>query len=255
MVTNLFKKSFESAWNGKMGILYPIVLRMMAGVLRLGMLLMACAFLVAVSDYPKVDGIGAFWFVLFGLPILFWWIFSASCRLMWWHEMEKGSAESHNSRVWLTDLPPMLCLDVFFALMKGLCFAAIVLGVVALAMGSKLAIVTVSIGALVALLCTVFQPVVIAERVVSGTSLIQSVIRAVSDIRRWPAATLAVRFLPELLATALYMSAFVMGVMGSSFLLWMLCIAGWVVSMMKPAFWNELVFLANRREVQAEPAE
>ena len=106
-----------------------------------------------------------------------------------------------------------------------------------------------------ALLCTIIQPLVIAERVVSGDSLIQSVINALSDIRRFPAMTLAVRFLPEIVATTLYMSAFVMGVLGSAFFLWALAIAGWLVSMIKPVFWNELVFLANRREGAVDSAE
>ncbi len=251
MLNGLIQKSFTAAWNGKIGILYPIVLHMMAGVLRLGMLFMVCALLVAVSEYPEVREAGAYWFVLFGLPVLFWWILSASCRLMWWHEMEKGSEQSHNTRVWLTDLPPMLCLDFFFAVVKVLCFAAVILGVVAMMMGNPLSILTVSVGALMALLCTVIQPLVIAERMVSGDSLIQSVINAFSDIRRFPAMTLAVRFLPEIVAMTLYMSAFVMGVLGSSFFLWALAIAGWIVSMIKPVFWNELVFLANPREVEA----
>lgn len=254
MLLNLLKKSFAVSWNGKLGILFPVILRVMAGVLRLGMLLLACALMAAASEYPLDNGVIVRWFVLFGLPILLWWFFSASCRLMWWHELEKGSDESRNSRVWLADLPPMLCLDFFFALMKILCFAAVVLGVWAMSMGRILAVLTVPIAALTALLCTIIQPVVIAERVVSGASLIQSVINAVSDIRRCPASTLAVQFLPEIAALTFYMSAFVMGILGNTLLLWMLSLVGWLISMIKPVFWNELVRMANRGIVLSDTA-
>ncbi len=239
-----FEKAIQSAWKGKNGIIYPILIRLMTGVLRLVLYISIFLLMTSLSDIELSSGL-VFKVTIYGFLILFflslvWWIFSASCRLMCFHAMADGGGKPHGKGEWLGDLPVMLGIDVIFGLLKWLCIGAMISGFIGLIVGqSVLSVLSVSLGGVIAIVCSVLQPAVTAQRIVDGPGFLCAVKNAIDKIIHYPARMMCVRFLPGIVSISLYAAAGWEGLTGDGLVMCILLVAGVLISLINPVFWTE----------------
>ncbi len=233
-------ESIRSARRGIAGIFYPILLRMMQGVLRLGLL---STFLLIIIWHVEfgISPEAAVWLgCLVGFLLGSWWIFSASCRLMWWKMMAAGSEKSAMHGSWLRDLPAVLGLDLVFGATVWLCVGAMTGGIFGMMMARPLIGAIVAVGSgMLALVGSVLHPAVLANRLVWGHGLMWSVRNAVGQLIRNPARMLVVLFIPTFTSLTLYGLAVCEAILGNVFLMGGLVAGGVLISLIKPVFWTE----------------
>ena len=240
-----FSKAFESAWKGKSGVFYPILIQFMTGILRLTLYLALVILVLKLFElHPTSDllfSISVWGFLFIFFNALAWWFFSASCRVMWFHHFAAAGSPSRSSKNWLGDLPVMLGIDVVFGVLKWLNISAVLFGIVGIFNNaSQLSLISVAVGGVLALICSVLQPAVTAQRMVDGPGLLNAVRNAVNNIVHFPARTLCIRFLPGIVSISCYASAIWMGLIGYGMIMLFLTISGVVISLIQPVFWTEL---------------